>query len=99
NERFAIDPGGRTTLYLASWNEVKFVDGVIMGAIQRLTPLPLRRQMLLEILRRTDRIAPLAANQLKAPGVARVPRPAPSRSDCINALREAPCAWPSRTPF
>lgn len=99
SERYAIDPGGRMTLYLQNWDEVKFVDGVITGAMQRLTPLSTRRQMLSEILRRTDRIAPVSASQLRSPAAARTARPVPPFSDCINAVRDVPCAWPNKLPF
>jgi len=39
NEHVAIDDSGRMILYLERWDETKFVDGVITGAIQKLTPL------------------------------------------------------------
>jgi hypothetical protein len=99
SERYAIDPAGHMTLYLESWNEVKFVDGVITGAMQRLTPLRTRRQMLSEILRRTDRIAPVGANQLRGPQPVRPANPGALPPDCINATMETPCPWPNRVPF
>lgn len=95
-ERYAIDEAGRMTLYLESWNEAKFVDGVITGAMQRLTPLPARKQMLSEIVRRTDKVAPVSANRLRMPGgYPSFPRPAMS-PDCISAMSAAPCSWPNR---
>jgi hypothetical protein len=95
-ERYAIDETGRMTLYLESWNEAKFVDGVITGAMQRLTPLPARKQMLSEIVRRTDKVAPVAVNRLRIPGgYPPVPRSAMS-PDCISAMSDAPCSWPNR---
>jgi len=57
-------------MYLEHWDEGKFVDGVIISAIQWLAPLHLRKQMFKEILRRTDKIAPVTANQLRVPSKA-----------------------------
>jgi hypothetical protein len=67
DERYSIDTNGRMTMYLEHWDEGKFVDGVIISAIQWLAPLRLRKQMFTEILRRTDKIAPVTANQLCVP--------------------------------
>lgn len=53
NERVAIDDTGRMMLYLERWDETKFVDGVITGAIQKVKPLQRQKQMLTEIHRRT----------------------------------------------
>ena len=98
-ERYAIDANGRMTLYLETWNESKFVDGVITGVLQRLTPLRTRKQMLSEILRRTDKIAPVGANHLRTPGN----YPSMPRStmipDCITAMSATPCSWPNRPPY
>src|SRR5690242_6294576 len=65
NEHVAIDDTGRMTLYLERWDEVKFVDGVMTGAIQKLTPLTRRKQMFTEIHRRTEKIAPIPLSQLR----------------------------------
>jgi len=98
-ERYAIDETGRMTLYLESWNETKFVDGVITGALQRLTPLRTRKQMLAEILRRTDKVAPVAVNRLRTPGN-HPPMPRSTMTpDCISAMSDSPCSWPNRPPF
>jgi len=97
DERYAIDESGRMTLYLESWSEPKFVDGVITGAIQRLTPLRTRKQMLVEILHRTDKVAPVSADRLRMPGGNR-PLPRGAMTDCISAMSDAPCTWPNRPP-
>jgi hypothetical protein len=97
-ERVAVDDIGGMTLYLERWNETKFVDGVIIGAIQVLMPLRTRNQMFTEILRRTDKIAPVTAKQLRTPSTN---SPIPARSlmpDCISAVNNAPCSWPNRLP-
>jgi len=97
-ERVAVDDNGGMTLYLQSWKETKFVDGVITGAIQLLMPRRSRNQMFTEVLRRTDKIVPVAANQLRMPSTN---SPLPARSlmpDCISAVNNAPCSWPNRLP-
>jgi len=70
DERYSIDTNGRMTMYLEHWDEGKFVDGVIISAIHWLAPLHLRKQMFTEIIRRTDKIAPVTANQLRVPSKA-----------------------------
>jgi hypothetical protein len=99
DERYAIDANGRMTLYLERWSEQKFVDGVITGVMQRLTPIRTRKQMLSEILRRTEKIAPVSANRSRMPG-ANPPMPRGAMvPDCISATNEAPCSWPNRQPY
>ena len=98
HERVSVDDSGGMTLYLERWNETKFVDGVITGTIQLLMPLQTRKQVFTEILRRTDKVAPVTANQLRVPGTN---SPLPRRSlvpDCISAVNSAPCSWPNRLP-
>jgi hypothetical protein len=94
NERVAIDDTGRMTLYLERWDETKFVDGVITGAIQKLTPLPRRKQMFSEIRRRAEKIAPVPVSQLRISGPS-APTLRPSLfSNCITAVNNFPCNWP-----
>jgi len=94
NEHVAIDDRGRMTLYMERWDETKFVDGVITGAIQRLTPLLRRKQMFAEIHRRTDKIAPISASQLQTSGTsAPILRPSLSQN-CMSAANNFPCFWP-----
>lgn len=94
NERVAIDDTGRMTLYLERWDETKFIDGVITGAIQKLTPLPRRKQMFTEIRRRTEKIAPIPVSQLKMPSrAASILSPNFSPS-CISAVNNFPCSRP-----
>jgi hypothetical protein len=99
NERVAVGDNGDMTLYLEHWNESKFVDGVITAAIQRLATLRSRREMFTEIARRTDKIAPIAANQLRMP---HSNSPLPNHSlvpDCISAVNNTPCSWLNRLPY
>lgn len=90
-ERFAISENGRMTLYLQRWDESRFVNGVISGAIERLMPLRTRQQMFTEIVHRTDKITPIAANQLRN-------KPGSSQPDlsprCMSAMSQSPCSWP-----
>jgi hypothetical protein len=97
NERVGVDDSGMMTLYLERWNETRFVNGVITGAIQSLTTVGVRKEMYAEILRRTDRVAPIAANQLR---MSNRNEPLPRQGivrDCISAVNASPCFWP-RTP-
>jgi hypothetical protein len=99
NEHVAIDDTGRMTLYLERWDETKFVDGVITGAIQKLTPLHRREQMFTEVRRRTEKIAPIAVNQLRMSGTS-APMLGPGfSSSCISALNNMPCSWPNRRSY
>jgi hypothetical protein len=98
HERVSVDDSGGMTLYLERWNETKFVDGIITGAMQLLMPLDTRKHVFTEILRRTDKIAPVTANQLRVPTTN---SPLPRRSlvpDCISAVNNGPCSWPNRLP-
>jgi tRNA isopentenyl-2-thiomethyl-A-37 hydroxylase MiaE len=96
DEHYSIDKASQMTMYLDQWDEGKFVDGVITSVVQRLAPLHLRNQMFTEILRRTDRIAPVSAKQLRVPGTnAPLHRGATSRS-CISAVSVMPCPWPTQ---
>ena len=97
-ERVSVDDNGGMKLYLERWNETKFVDGVITGAMQVLMPLHTRRQMFTEILHRTDKIAPVATNQLRMPSTN---SPLPRQSlvpDCISTISYSSCPWPNRLP-
>jgi len=94
NEHVAIDDNGRMTLYLERWDEIKFIDGVITGAIQKLTTLPKRKQMFTEIRRRTENVSPIPVSQLRiSRPSAPILRPSLS-SSCITAVNNFPCKWP-----
>lgn len=98
DEHYTIDHDGQLTLYLDRWNETRFVEAVITGAMQKLTPPQTRKKMLIDILRRSDRIAPVSVNELQ--GAALV-RPSPGRNlvpDCFTAVRDGPCPWPNQAP-
>jgi len=96
NEHVAIDDSGRMTLYLERWDETKFVDGVITGAIQKLTPLHRREQMFTEVRRRTEKIAPIAVNQLRISGTSAPILTPGFSSSCISAVNKMPCSWADR---
>jgi hypothetical protein len=82
------------TLYLERWDETKFIDGVITGAIQKLTTLSRRKQMYTEIHRRTENIAPIPVSQLRI-SVPSAPILRPNlSSNCISAVNNFPCNWP-----
>jgi hypothetical protein len=97
DERYSIDKKGRLTMYLARWNEGKFVNGVITSAIQWMASLQKRNQMLTEIVRRTDLIAPVSAHQLHRPG-RNSTTPGESYPTCISATATTPCSALNRPP-
>lgn len=90
-EYYSIDKEGRMTLYLEHWDEVKFVNGVITSVVQRLAPLHLRNQMFTEILRRTDRIEPVSAQQLQRHGNSPLPT-TESYPTCSSEVAATPCS-------
>ena len=98
DERSMVDQQGNLTLYMDHWNQGKFVDGVITGAVQNLTTLKARNKMFADILRRSDEIAPVSVNRLRGNASN---RPSPGLTlppDCISALSDAPCSWSNQMP-
>lgn len=98
DERSMMDASGHLTLYMDHWNEGKFVDGVITGAVQQLTTMQTRTKMFKDIVRRSDEIAPVSANRLRGESFN---RPAPRLDlvpDCFSAMVEVGCPWSHRTP-
>jgi len=98
NEYYSIEKDGRVTLYLDHWDETRFVDAVITGAMHQLTPPHLRKQMLSEVLKRSDQVAPVSTKQLHTPVPILVPRNPGIGADCISAVNSEPCSWPGPVP-
>jgi hypothetical protein len=96
NEHYTIDPQGSLILYLDQWDETKFVDGAITGAVQRLTAPQIRKRMSSEILRRSDNIAPVSVKGFHAPTTA--PPVRLNTRDCISAVNDKPCDWTKQPP-
>jgi hypothetical protein len=97
NERSMTDVNGHLAVYMDRWNEGKFVDGVITGAVQQLTTLQARNKMFQDILRRSDQIAPVSVNRLRDAPPNR-PSPTPNLGpDCFSAISNAACPWLPRT--
>jgi len=97
DEHYSVDKKGRMTMYLERWDEGKFVDGVIISAVEWLAPLHLRNQMFTVILRRADRIAPVSANQLRRPA-GNSPLPTGEYPTCISETASTPCSALNRPP-
>lgn len=93
NERYSIEKDGHVTLYIDHWDETRFVDVVITGAMHQLTPPHLRRQMLTEILKRSDQVTPVSTKQLQSPLPMWTPRNPGLGSDCMSAVNGEPCSW------
>ena len=98
DERYSVDKKGRLTMYLARWDEGKFVNGVITSAIQWMASLQTRNQMLTEILRRTDQIVPVSANQLRRPAENSTLQTGGTYPTCISAVAMTPCSAVTRPP-
>jgi hypothetical protein len=97
SERSMTDLDGHLTLYMQRWNEGKFVDGVITGAVQQLTTVQARTKMFHDILRRSDQIAPVSVSQLRGGSSNRSIPVVTLGPDCFSAVTESPCPWLSRT--
>lgn len=98
DEHYSIDKKGRLTMHLARWDEAKFVNGVITSAIQWMASLQTRNQMLTEILRRTDQIVPVSANQLRRPAENSTLQTGGTYPTCISAVAMTPCSAVTRPP-
>ena len=94
DERSMIDKDGNLSLYMDRWNEGKFVDGVITGAVQQLTTQRTRQKMFTDILRRTDGIAPVSVNQLRGDAFHRPSSGLSLDPDGVSPVREAPWSLP-----
>jgi hypothetical protein len=106
DEHWTEDEEGHAyTLYLNDWNEAKFAVAAMRLALQRLITRDRRKQLMKEILRRSDQIAPIAASKLHGS------RSAADRSlwsdnqgdNCFDgvresAVRDALCGIPIRMP-
>ena len=92
DEHYSIDKDGRIAMYLERWDEGKFVNGVITTVVERMAPLRLRNQMLSEILRRTDQIAPVSAKQLRNPAGSTSLPARESYPTCTNEIATTPCS-------
>lgn len=93
DERYSIEKDGRITLYLDHWDEARFVDVVITGAMHQLSPPHLRRQMLTEVLKRSDQITPVSTKQLQGTPPMLPPRNPNLNDDCMSAVNSEPCSW------
>lgn len=98
DERYSISKNGQLTMYLVRWNEGKFVNGVITSAIQWMASLQMRNQMLTEIVRRTDLIVPVSANQLRRPAENSPLQTGGTYPTCISAVAVTPCSAVTRPP-
>lgn len=93
NERYAEDEkAGVYTIYLKRWDEQKFAVAAMRLALQRLLPREREGRMLREILRRSDRIAPIDANAVRNHEVRTAERPpAGISAECVSATRQSLC--------
>ena len=98
DERYSINKKGQLTMYLVRWNEGKFVNGAIISAIQWMASLQMRNQMLTEIVRRTDQIVPVSANQLRRPTESSALQTGDASPTCVSAVAMTPCSPLGRRP-
>jgi hypothetical protein len=86
-------------LYMKEWDEAKFATLAMRLCVQQLPTREEQPRLLKEILRRSDTISPITANELRRRDAA--VRSAPPRgigSDCVSAVREHPCQNPNSLP-
>jgi hypothetical protein len=53
------------TIYLDTWDETQFATFALRLAVQRMVSKERRKIMVLKILKRSNEISPVAANQLR----------------------------------
>jgi len=94
-EHYTISPYGDLTLYLNQWNEDKFVEGAITGAVLRLTAPHTRKRMRSDVLRRASAMAPINVKALQG-GAGSKPVLVPRPPDCFSAVSDTSCPWPSQ---
>jgi hypothetical protein len=84
---------------MKEWDETKFAALAMRLCVLQLPTREQEARLLKEILRRSDTISPVTANQLRRDAAARLPRPPRSiGSDCMSAVREQPCQNPNSPP-
>ena len=88
------DPSG---LRFSLWDETKFAALAIRLCVQRLPTHEQEARLLKEILRRSDKISPVPANELRRDAAVSLPPPPRNKgSDCMSAVREQPCRNPNQ---
>ena len=88
-EHFGLDmETGMPTLSLSEWNVEKFTSAAVTLAIQRSIDPHREQEMILEILRRFEQIAPVSATQLHDLGYSDA-RAVQGRNDCIHRISDA----------
>jgi hypothetical protein len=93
DEGYGTDSEGKVTLYLQVWRESKFVDAATRLAIQSLADRNRVHRLAKEVLERSDRIGPVSRRTLLGrDGFLRHGQPTDTKTDCISAVRDRPCA-------
>jgi hypothetical protein len=65
NEHYSADEDkGKYTIYLKQWDESKFTTSVLRLAIWRMLPRKRRDRLVMQILERADRVAPVEGWEL-----------------------------------
>jgi hypothetical protein len=65
-QHFQVDEENHVyTIYLDTWEETQFATYALRLAVQRMVPKERRKIMVLKILKRSNEISPVAANQLR----------------------------------
>jgi len=94
-ERYGIDQHGKAIIYLSRWDDLKFAYTAISVAIQRAHPGRLQR-LVAETLRRSSRITPVTANDLRAAKIRGQSRSGVDTDRCNPAVHDATCSPLSR---
>jgi len=86
-------------LYMKEWDETKFATLAMRLCVQQLPTREQEARLLKEIMRRSDTISPVTANQLRRDAAVRLPPTTRSiGSDCMSAVRTQPCQNPNSPP-
>jgi len=90
DERHGFDEQtGVPTLYLQQWNEVKFTSAAIRFAVQKSVNHNREERMISEILRRSDQISSIPANQLRGADVPQKSDLGQEKQGCLSGIRDA----------
>jgi len=90
DEGYVIDqPSGLATVYLERWDEAKFTAAAVKLAVQKSIDERHEEQIIREVLRRSDQIAPVSAKRLRETTVPAMTPTIHEDSGCWDAIVDA----------
>jgi hypothetical protein len=89
DEHFGLDEKtGVPTLFLRQWDPVKFTTAAVRFAIQESVGPERKEQMISEIVRRSERVAPVSAAQLRGI-VGPATQPVSPEDNCLKGISDS----------